>query len=91
MFAGNILALASVDLAPLTQILCGRAFALTGAVTLTDNLISNNNTAEDFGSGRPDFGSYGFSGGFVPEPSTMLLFSTGIAVLAVIRMKRKKN
>jgi len=30
---------------------------------LTDNFISNNNTAEDFGSGRSDFGSYGFSGG----------------------------
>jgi hypothetical protein len=62
-FAGNIIALASVSLNPRAEILCGRAFALTGAVTLVDNLISNNNTLEDFGSGRPDFGSYGFSGG----------------------------
>lgn len=90
-FAGNILALASVGLDPRAEILCGRAFALTGAVTLTDNLISNNNTAEDFGSGRSDFGSYGFSGAPIPEPATMLLFGTGIAGLAVIIMKRKKK
>jgi hypothetical protein len=80
-FAGNILALASVTLDPRAEILCGRAFALTGAVTLIDNLISNNNTAEDFGSNRDDFGSYGFSGGDtqgVPEPGTLGLLSVGL-------------
>jgi len=74
-FAGNILALASVTLDPTAKVLCGRAFALTGEVALTDNLISNDNTAQDFGSGRSDFGSLGFSGGGqqpVPEPLTML-------------------
>ena len=82
MFAGNILALASVSLDPRAEILCGRAFALTGAVTLVDNLISNNNTAQDFGSGRSDFGSYGFSGGGapvpVPLPGALLLFVSGM-------------
>ncbi|MFO7559535.1 MAG: DUF3494 domain-containing protein [Desulfobacterales bacterium] len=101
-FAGNIFALASITLDPRAEILCGRAFALTGAVALTDNFISNNNTAEDFGSGRSDFGSYGFSGGSgggsdddapasVPEPTTILLFGTGIAGLAGIRMRGKRK
>ncbi len=92
-FAGNILAYTSISLDPRAEILCGRAFALTGAVTLVDNLISNNNTLEDFGSGRSDFGSYGFSGGSdaapVPEPATMLLFGSGLAGLVGARMKKK--
>ena len=73
-FAGNILALASVTLDPRAEILGGRAFALTGAVTLVDNLISNNNTL--------DFGSYGFSGGgepvAVPLPGALLLLVSGM-------------
>ena len=46
------------------------------------NRISNNNTLQDFGSGRSDFGSYGFSGGGaegVPEPGTLTLLSMGLA------------
>jgi type VI secretion system secreted protein VgrG len=82
VFAGNILALASVSLDPRAEILCGRAFALTGSVTLIDNLISNNNIAEDFGSGRDnDFGSYGYSGGttpVVPLPGALLLACSGM-------------
>lgn len=79
-FAGNLLALVSVGLDPRAEILCGRAFALTGAVTMTDNVISNNNTLEDFGSGRPDFGSYGFSGDIsvVPLPGALLLACSGL-------------
>jgi hypothetical protein len=76
-FAGNILAQMSVTLDPTARILCGRAFGLTGAVTLTDNIISNDNSAEDFGSGRGDFGSYGFSGG--DDTTTPTAFSTMVA------------
>ena len=93
-FAGNILADSNVTLDPGADILSGRAFALTGAVTLTDNLISNNSTAQDFGSGRSDFGSNGFSGGIpepIPEQSTALGFGIYLAGLAGVSIRRKKN
>lgn len=97
VFAGNILALASIGLDPRAEILCGRVFALTGAVTLADNLFSNNNTAQDYGSNRSDFGSYGFSGGSgestapVPEPATMLLFGSGLISLLSFKKKSRKS
>lgn len=95
IFAGNILALSSIALDPRAQILCGRAIALTGAVTLTDNFISNNNTLEDFGSDRPDFGSYGFSGGSdqvpIPEPASLTMLGMGLAGLAVRQIGRLRG
>lgn len=97
VFAGNILALTSISLDPRAAILCGRAFALTGAVTLVDNFFSNNNTAQDYGSGRSDFGSYGFSGGSgdsaapVPEPATMILFGSGLISLLSFKKKSRKS
>jgi len=83
MFAGNILADQSITLTTTADILCGRAIALNGAVTMDTNRISNNNTLEDFGSGRSDFGSYGFSGGEtpvipVPVPAAFLLACSGL-------------
>jgi Ice-binding-like len=60
-FAGNILALDSVTLTTGATILCGRAFAQNGAVTMDTNTISNNCATFDNGSGRSDFGSVGFS------------------------------
>ncbi|MDD5274398.1 MAG: ice-binding family protein, partial [Methylovulum sp.] len=68
LFAGNIIAQASVNLEPGAEILCGRSFALTGAVTLSDNLISSNCASENFGSSYVDYNSIGFSGSqSVPE------------------------
>ncbi len=84
MFAGNILALASVSFGNAADILCGRAFALTGAVSTIDNTVSDDCFgAGSEGSGISDFGSVGYSGGAfdeippdappVPEPSTFVL------------------
>ena len=64
-FEGNILALASVTLDSSASILCGRAFAQTGAVTMIGNSLSNNCSGSgSLGSGVNDHGSGGFSGGF---------------------------
>jgi type VI secretion system secreted protein VgrG len=96
VFAGNILALETVSFDPRASILCGRAFGLTGAVTMIDNFVSNNNTEEDFGSGRSDFGSYGFSGGSdapapIPEPSAFALFGLGLGSLGLAALRTRRR
>ena len=80
-FAVYILAVTSSTLTTGATDLCGRVFAQTGAVTLDTNTISNNCTTFNSGTGRSDFGSYGFSGGpanqsAVPEPGTFILFGS---------------
>jgi type VI secretion system secreted protein VgrG len=87
-FEGNILAAQSISLLTNADILCGRAIALNGAVTMDTNTISNNNSKQDFGSGRSDFGSYGFSG--VPEPSIMLQLGLALAGLVAVMIWFKK-
>jgi hypothetical protein len=97
VFAGNIIALASVSLNDRAEILCGRAFSLTASVTLIDNLISNDNTAEDFSSGREDFESYGFSGGsgqqppVIPEPVTLGGLVLGVGTLCGYVRRRARR
>lgn len=90
-FAGNVLAVASITLDTGASILCGRAIARTGAVTMDTNTVSNNCGAEDFDSGRDDFGSIGFSAGPlapVPEPETYVMLSMGLALLAWARRRK---
>ena len=80
MFAGNILATTAITLTTGARILCGRAFAFNGAVTMDSNSVSNNcSGAGALGSGRSDFNSAGF-GGAVPEPGNWLLLTIGFGV-----------
>jgi len=94
-FAGNILALSSITLNTGATILCGRAFAETGAVTMDTNTISDNCSAGGaYGSGRSDFGSVGFSGGgvgTVPEPGTLMPLCVGILALALGGWRSRKR
>ncbi len=89
---GNFLAGTSVTLATGARILCGRAIALTGAVTLDGASISKDCTANNQASSRLDFGSQGYAGvgGTVPEPASwaMLLIGTG-ATGAMLRRRRR--
>jgi hypothetical protein len=62
LFAGNILANTSITVVSTAKILCGRAVALNGAVTMDTNAISNDCTSNNIGTGSIDFGSLGFAG-----------------------------
>ena len=90
MFAGNIIADQSITLNTGASILCGRAIALNGAVTMDGNAISNNCTGQGFGSGLTDSDSSGVRGiSAVPEPSSLLLCLAGLAALAGGRARKK--
>lgn len=73
-FEGNIIAQDSITINTGATILCGRAIAQTGAVTLDDNTLSNSCAgAGALGSGASDFGSQGFAGDsqLSPEPGNL--------------------
>jgi hypothetical protein len=71
-FAGNILALTSITLTTGASITCGSALARNGAVTLDTNTISS------CGSSRTE----------VPEPGTISLMGSGLAILAGIARRK---
>jgi hypothetical protein len=82
-FMGTIIAQESITLGTSASIACGRAIALTAAVTLQGNTISND--CGDLGSGIG-----GGSATVVPEPSTFaMLFAGGIAVIG-LRSRRRR-
>jgi hypothetical protein len=90
-FAGNILATSAVTLTTGASILCGRVFALAGAVTLDSNVISNDCRGVGAnGSGRSDFGSAGFAGA-VPEPADWLLLTIGFGVAGGMMRRQQRR
>jgi type VI secretion system secreted protein VgrG len=72
-FEGNILALTSITLTTGATIGCGSALAINGAVTLDSNVIGGGC------SGKTT----------VPEPGTMGLLGTGLAILGAVRRRMR--
>lgn len=95
-FRGNIIARESISLNTGATILCGRAIALTAAVTMQGNTISSDcRNGGDYGSGANDFGSTGYAGGpstTVPEPSTfVLMLAGGLGIVVSARRRSISN
>ena len=93
VFMGSVIAKESVTLNTSAKIICGRAIALTAAVTMDNNTISNDcANGGEYTTGRTDFGSRGFSGGtnVVPEPSTIALMSGGLALMGFMIRRRRR-
>lgn len=90
---GNIIANQSITLNTGASILCGRAMALVGAVTLDTNRISNTCFGDGaLASGRSDFGSQGFAGVAavaVPEPAAMTIFALALGLLGATRIRSR--
>ena len=77
-FSGNILALTSITLNTGATIGCGSALAINGAVTLDTNVIGGGCGSGGGGGGGPT----------VPEPGTMSLMGSGLAVLATAAYRK---
>jgi hypothetical protein len=99
-FAGNILADQSVTMNTSATILCGRAIALVGAVTMDTNTISNgSNGCGTINGGSGDYGSGGYSGdqnytvpvAAVPEPETYAMVLAGLVLIGFTARHRKQN
>lgn len=94
-FKGNIIADQSITLVSGATILCGRAIALHGAVTMDNNTISNDCTnGGNFGSGADDGGSLGFGNGDVtttPEPTSLALLVGPLCIAVCVARRRGRR
>jgi hypothetical protein len=88
-FAGTIIAGDSITLDTGAEILCGRAIALTGQVTMQGNTISSDCSASSGGSGGT--GSGGTGTATVPEPASLALLGMGIAGLGLGAIRRRRK
>jgi hypothetical protein len=90
-FLGNIIAQASVTMNTGATDLCGSVIALTGAVTLDSNTISNTCTNGTGGGGGGTIGG-GTGGGpgvpAVPEPSTLALLASGLLAMVFLTFRK---
>jgi len=96
-FAGNVLADQHATLTARATILCGRAIALVGKVTMGNNTISNDCIGYNAGAGGGDPSRYGLSNGgtpptvgatptlFVPKSASLLLLIAGLAGIPALR------
>lgn len=91
-FIGNIIANQSITLNTGANIVCGRALALHGVVTLNGNTVSNTcpgaGGGGGFGGDIPDVPST-----TVPEPSTVSLLASacGLLFFVVLRGERRRR
>ena len=85
-FAGSIVALTSVTMNTSATIPCGRAVALTGAVTLDTNAVTTCSSIPEPGTG-PGPGDVGD----VPEPGTVSLFCLGLLGLTLYAWQSRKR
>jgi hypothetical protein len=81
-FQGTIIADQSATLNTGATDNCGRVIALNGAVTLDDNFIDNCSVGTGTGTGSGTGSGTGTGTGTTPEPSSIMLFGTGVLGLA---------
>jgi type VI secretion system secreted protein VgrG len=74
LFAGSLIAAQSITMNTTAKIICGRAIALNGAVTMDSNVITTTCPAVGGGGG-------GGGGGGVPEPGSLALAGLGLAAM----------
>ncbi len=88
-FLGNILADQSITFGTGSRILCGRAIALGGAVTLETNTVSNDCRTGDAFDDRGSGGLSGLVTTTVPEPTVLALLLLPFTVALVLRRRSR--
>lgn len=86
-FQGNIIAKTSIALQTGTTIICGRAIALTGAVTMDHNVVSNDCLSP--GGISPD--DHFIDVTITPEPSTLAMLAVPLVILLVLYVRRNQT